>query len=118
MKIVALEVENVKYLRVVNIEPNGSLVIVGGDNAAGKTSVLDSIEYALNGASSIPAKPIRNGQKKARVVLDWGDIQVTRTFTEKGTNLTVKNKDCATFASPQKPTLTGIEVKELPSLLH
>jgi len=59
MKIIALEAENVKHLRVVNIQPDGSLVIIGGDNAAGKTCVLDSIEYALNGASAIPAKPIR-----------------------------------------------------------
>jgi hypothetical protein len=101
MKILALEAENVKHLKVVNIKPDGSLVVVGGDNAQGKTCVLDSIEYALNGAGGIPSKPIREGQKKARVVLDLGDISVTRTFTAKGTALTVKNKDGATFASPQ-----------------
>jgi recombinational DNA repair ATPase RecF len=101
MKIVALEAENVKYLKVVRIEPDGSLVVVGGNNAQGKTCVLDSIEYALNGAGGIPSQPIRAGQKKARIVLDMGDIVVTRTFTSKGTNLTVKNKDGSTFASPQ-----------------
>ena len=101
MKIHALEVENVKHLKVINIEPDGSMVIIGGDNAAGKTCVLDSIEYALSGASSIPSKPIRNGQNKAHVVLDLGDIIVKRTFTEKGTSLVVKSKDGATFGSPQ-----------------
>jgi len=101
MKIIALEAENVKHLRVINISPDGSLVVIGGDNAQGKTCVLDSIEYALNGAGSIPSKPIRDGQKKARVVLDLGDIVVTRTFTKGGTNLVVKNKDGATFPSPQ-----------------
>ncbi len=101
MKIIGLEVANVKHLKVVNIKPDGSMVVIGGDNSAGKSCVLDSIEYALSGAGSIPTKPIRAGQKKARVVLDLGDIQVTRTFTEKGTNLTVKNKDDSTFASPQ-----------------
>lgn len=101
MKIIALEAENVKHLKVVNIKPDGSVVVIGGDNEQGKTCVLDSIEYALNGAGSIPTKPIRTGQKKARVVLDLGDIQVIRTFTAKGTNLTVKNKDGATFPSPQ-----------------
>lgn len=77
------------------------MIVIGGDNAQGKTCVLDSIEYALNGAGAIPAKPIRTGQEKARVVLDMGDIIVTRTFTANGTNLVVKNKDGATFASPQ-----------------
>ncbi len=101
MKIIALEAENVKHLRVVNISPDGALVVIGGDNEQGKTCVLDSIEYALNGARSIPIKPIRQGQSKARVVLNLGDIVVTRTFTSKGTNLIVKNKDGATFPSPQ-----------------
>lgn len=101
MKIIALEVENVKHLKVVNIEPDGSLVIVGGDNASGKTCVLDSIEYALSGASSIPSKPIRKGQTRAHVVIDLGDIVVKRTFTEKGTNLVVRSKDGAKFDSPQ-----------------
>lgn len=101
MKIIALEAENVKHLKVVHIKPDGSLIVIGGDNEAGKTCVLDSIEYALNGASAIPSKPIRAGQKKARIVLDLGDIQVIRTFTAKGTNLTVENKDGATFPSPQ-----------------
>lgn len=102
MKIVALQAENIKHLKVVHIRPDGSLIVVGGDNSAGKSSLLDSIEYALGGAGSIPPKPIRDGKQKARVVVDLGDIQVTRTFTEKGTNLTVKNKDGQTFASPQK----------------
>lgn len=101
MKIISLEAENVKHLKAVHIKPNGSAVIIGGDNEQGKTCVLDSIEYALHGAGSIPSKPIRHGQKKARVVLDLGNLVVTRTFTSKGTNLTVKNKDGATFTSPQ-----------------
>jgi len=101
VKIISLEAENVKQLRVVNIKPDGSTIVIGGDNAAGKSSVLDSIEYALGGAGTIPAKPIRNGQKKAKVVLDLGDLIVTRTFTEKGTSLVVKNKDGAKYPSPQ-----------------
>jgi len=101
MKIVALEAENVKHLKVVNIKPDGSLVVIGGDNAQGKTCVLDSIEYALGGAGAIPSQPIRKGEKKARVVLDLGEIQVTRTFTPGGTKVVVKSKEGATFASPQ-----------------
>lgn len=101
MKIISLEAENVKHLRAIHIEPDGSTVIIGGDNAAGKSCVLDSIEYACGGSRSIPAKPIRKGQKKAKIVLDLGDIQVIRTFTKNGTNLTVKNKDGKIFTSPQ-----------------
>ena len=101
MKIVALEAENIKHIRAVSIEPDGSLVVIGGKNEQGKSSVLDSIQYALAGQASIPSQPIRSGQKKASIKLDLGDIEVFRTFTQKGTRLVVKNKDGSTFASPQ-----------------
>lgn len=101
MKIVSLEAENIKCLKAIEIKPDGNMVVIGGENGNGKSSILDSIEYALGGSKHIPGQPIRNGQEKARIVLDLGDIQVTRTFTKNGTNLVVKSKDGATFATPQ-----------------
>ena len=101
MKIVSLEAENVKCLKAIEIKPDGCMVVIGGDNGNGKSSILDSIEYALGGSKHIPDNTIRNGQEKARIVLDLGDIQVTRTFTKNGTNLVVKSKEGATFPSPQ-----------------
>lgn len=101
MKIISLEVENVKCLKAISISPDGSTVVIGGENGNGKSSILDSIQYALGGSKDIPGKPIRDGQEKAKIVLDLGDMQVVRTFTKNGTNLVVKNKDGSTFASPQ-----------------
>ncbi len=101
MKIVSLEAENIKCLKAIEIKPDGNMVIIGGENEAGKSSILDSIEYALAGSKHIPEKPIRNGQEKARIVVDLDEIQVIRTFTKNGTNLVVKSKDGATFPSPQ-----------------
>ncbi len=101
MKIISLEAENVKHLQAIKIKPDGSMVVIGGDNEQGKTCVLDCIEYGLGGAGSIPSMPIKIGEDKARIVLDLEDIIVTRTFTKSGTNLVVKNKDGATFGSPQ-----------------
>ena len=50
LKINQLEIENVKRIRAVKIEPNQSgLTIIGGNNNQGKTSVLDSIAWALGG---------------------------------------------------------------------
>lgn len=81
MKIVKLVSENVKRLTAVAIEPGeGALVTIGGKNGAGKSSVLDSIAYALGGKELIPAVPIRAGEREARVMVDLGDVVVTRTF--------------------------------------
>jgi DNA repair exonuclease SbcCD ATPase subunit len=67
MKIVELRAENVKRLQAVQITPEGSVVVVGGKNGAGKSSVLDSIVYALNGAGSLPGKPVRRGEENAEI---------------------------------------------------
>ena len=71
MKIISLTAENVKRLRAVHIEPDGSLVVIAGRNGQGKTSVLDSIWYALGGgpASKTTQRPIRDGQDKAALTI-------------------------------------------------
>ncbi len=102
MKIVSLESENVKRLKAVRIKPDGSLVQITGKNGAGKTSVLDSITMALAGGSTIPEKPIREGEEKAKVVVDLGDIKVTRTWTANDkAYFAVETKEGAKYPSPQ-----------------
>lgn len=109
-KIVALTAENIKRLSVVHIEPNGNTVLIGGRNAQGKSSVLDSILYAMGGANSFPDKPIRNGQESAEIEIDLGDIVVRRKITKSGSTVTVKTKDGASYSSPQK-VLDGLYSK-------
>jgi recombinational DNA repair ATPase RecF len=59
MRIVKLQAENVKRLVCVEIEPSGNLIVVGGKNGNGKTSLLDSIMMALAGKSA-PDRRSRN----------------------------------------------------------
>lgn len=103
MHIIELRAENVKRLKAVNIKPDGGpLVVIGGMNGQGKTSVLDSIMYALGGGRSIPEKPVREGTAEASIVLDLGEIIVTRHFGDDGkTSVKVQNRDGANFPSPQ-----------------
>ncbi len=99
--IVKLEAENVKRLQAVSISPDGKpVVIVGGKNAQGKSSLLDSIEYALGGKPNAE-EPIRKGQDKARIVLETEELVVTRRFTKKGSYINVEKKECGTLKSPQ-----------------
>lgn len=101
LKIIQLTAENIKRLQAVTITPEGSVEIIGGDNAQGKTSCLDAIEMALNGGKSIPPNPIRRGQKKARVVVDLGELKVERRFTNKGSILEVTAANGLKQNSPQ-----------------
>lgn len=104
MKIVRLDAENVKRLRAVRIEPDpdGNLVVVGGKNGAGKTSVLDSIAMALGGKGAVPPKPVRSGKKSAKIVARLGELTVTRTIAPDGTSrLVVKDAEGKTQKGPQ-----------------
>lgn len=62
IKINKLEIENVKRIKAVKIEPSkDGLTIIGGNNNQGKTSVLDSIAWALGGEKYCPSQAVREG---------------------------------------------------------
>lgn len=62
MKINKLEIENVKRVRALTLEPSASgLTVIGGRNGQGKTSVLDAIAWALGGEKYRPGNPTREG---------------------------------------------------------
>lgn len=61
-KINKLEIENVKRIKAVKMEPKANgLTIIGGNNNQGKTSVLDSIAWALGGDRFKPSQAAREG---------------------------------------------------------
>ena len=62
VKINKLEIENVKRVKAVAIEPTpNGLTVIGGNNGQGKTSVLDAIAWALGGNKYKPTKAQREG---------------------------------------------------------
>lgn len=62
IKINKLEIENVKRVKAVKIEPTPTgLTVIGGKNNQGKTSVLDSIAWALGGKRFQPSQAQREG---------------------------------------------------------
>lgn len=62
VKINELELENVKRIKAIKVEPSErGLTIIGGRNNQGKTSVLDSIAWALGGNRFRPSQAARDG---------------------------------------------------------
>lgn len=62
LKINNLEIENVKRVKAVRLEPTqNGLTVIGGKNGQGKTSVLDAIAWALGGDKFRPSTPEREG---------------------------------------------------------
>lgn len=92
IKINKLEIENVKRVKAVKIEPTeNGLTIIGGNNNQGKTSVLDAIAWALGGDKYRPSKPQREGSiipPNLHIVMNNGLI-----VERKGKNSTLKVTD-------------------------
>lgn len=62
IKINSLELDDVKRIRAVKLEPSeNGLTIIGGKNNQGKTSVLDAIAWALGGDKFRPSGAMREG---------------------------------------------------------
>lgn len=108
--VIGLQVENFKRINAVHInpDPTNPLVEISGANAQGKSSVIEALWSALESSSAAKAtrttKPVRDGEKKATVRVDLGDIIVTRTWTDTGTTkLEVTSAETgAKYPSPQK----------------
>lgn len=92
VKINTLEIENVKRIKAVALEPSqNGLTIIGGRNNQGKTSVLDAICWGLGGDKYRPSKAQREGAllpPNLKVTLSNG-IVVER----KGKNSSLKVTD-------------------------
>lgn len=98
-----LQVENFMRVEAFSVDPEGNHVIISGENEAGKTSVLNAIFAALQGASSktIP-EPVRHGAPAGSVTLDLGDYIIVRHWTAKSTRLVVTARDGSRVTKPQQ----------------
>ena len=94
LRIINLDVENVKRLKAIRIKPDRTLVRIEGRNAQGKSSVLDAIAAAVGGGAWNPELPVRKGEKRASAKLDLNEeLSIERRWTAAGgTTLEVTSK--------------------------
>jgi DNA repair exonuclease SbcCD ATPase subunit len=96
MKILQLTITNLKRIKAIEIDPkSGEPVVLTGDNAQGKSSVLDSILFGLTNSGL--DDPIRHGSPTGEVVIKLGtdkeEFRVERKATKKGSYLRVFNDE-------------------------
>lgn len=93
LKVKAIDIQNIKNIDYINTTLS-DWVVVGGNNANGKTSFVDSIFLALKGTmlywtGTEPARVIKHWENKAVISLilrgEEREITITRTF-KKGKN--------------------------------
>lgn len=92
VKINKLEIENVKRIKAVKVEPTqNGLTIIGGNNNQGKTSILDAIAWTLGGDKYKPSMTKREDSMippSLHIVLNNGLI-----VERKGKNGSLKVTD-------------------------
>lgn len=101
MYITRLTIDNCLRIKTLRISPDKNVVKLVGANGAGKTSVLNSIKFALMGKKDLPSKPVHDGEKKGHVEIELsGGISVDWTVnTDRDVKLVVK-KDGIPMKSP------------------
>lgn len=119
VKINTLELENIKRIRAVRIEPTqNGLTVIGGRNNQGKTSILDAIAWALGGNKFKPSQAQREGS----LVPPHLKIQLSNGLVveRKGKNSDLKVTDPAGNRSGQQLLDEFIEqlALDLPKFLH
>ena len=84
MQVLAVKVDNFKKIGHVDLSTaDKAMILVGGKNGAGKSSLLDAISAALMGEKACPEEPIQRGKDSGSVVVKLEGYTVTRTWTRK-----------------------------------
>lgn len=98
--ITAVKVENYKNVRDIAITPSADahLIVIGGKNKQGKSSLLDALSAAFGGAKQVAGDPVRHGEKEAAIFveLDGGKLTIDRVIAPDGTTtLEVRDEEGA-----------------------
>jgi len=96
-KVKRLLISNIKGVRRIEIIDPSDVVVLSGKNGQGKSTVLDSIRFAVGGKSTIDDKPLRNGEELGQIVLETEELIISRMFDADGTKLKVKGKEGGNF---------------------
>lgn len=108
-QISALELHDYKMLHEVTIKPDADAVwiILGGDNANGKTGVLEAIEALIGGADHVIEDPVRHGAERAELrgkLQPDGDgpvLTIRRRIDPDGSTTLEVRDDIGKVRSPQ-----------------
>lgn len=88
--IKSLEIKNFQRVSSAVIEPSGNVVMVCGQNANGKTSVLDAIEVTFEKFNArVTKRPVKDGAGRADIKITLTDgTQLHQKFLPSGPQLT------------------------------
>ena len=82
-RLVELRADNFMKLKAVRVSIDGPVLKVNGRNEQGKSAVLNAVAAAIGGPKAFPEKPVRKGQERAEIFLDFGGLKLIRKIWNK-----------------------------------
>lgn len=87
LRIIGIDITDVKRVKAFRcqIDPERGLITIGGENAQGKSSVLDAVESCLGSPGKEMKDPVRHGADKgtSRILVGGAEVEyrIEREFT-------------------------------------
>jgi len=109
MKIISLSVSNIMKVTAAFIQPKSDVVVIQGENEAGKSTLLNSIVMAFSGDRALPEMPLKKGSKKGEIVIKLdGDkalgippFTITRSITDKKAYVKIEPESVTAGETPR-----------------
>lgn len=117
MKILSLEIKNIRGIKYIKIEPKGDNVVVFGPNGTGKSAIVDAIDFLLTGEISRLTGEGTKGLslKEHGCHVDFSkDLKNTIVIA----TLDVDGKEVVLKRSINRPSSLKVEPKELEVLVE
>lgn len=98
-----LKITNFKSIAEKEINtPNDESFSLKGHNGAGKSAVIEAVQWALQGNKHVSKTAIKKGETQTEVILETDAFTITRKWTSgKNPTLNVTDKTGKIFPSPQ-----------------
>jgi DNA repair exonuclease SbcCD ATPase subunit len=116
MRILSLEIKNIRGIKYIKMEPNGENVVVYGPNGTGKSAIVDSIDFLLTGKISR-----LTGEGSKDLALKEHGCHVDSRDDLKNTAVTAKvlieNKEVVLERRINRPASLKVEPKEFKDIV-
>lgn len=70
-------VRNFARIKWAELKPEGAVIVVGGRNAQGKSSLINALIAGIGGKKFLPEKPVRKGEKSLETEIELGSEETT-----------------------------------------
>jgi len=107
--LIELTIRDFLKIQALEVTPDGSpMITLAGPNAAGKSSALKALRWALGGAKHAPERPVRKGATKAEVIIETTNLLISKVQTTSGARLKVSQRDGVPLPKTAQATLNAM----------